>query len=58
MEDEVIAFGVQVRRPVDYAYEGWRQRLSIGDFPNWFSTNASTAIIDGCAAVVDIASSS
>jgi hypothetical protein len=57
MDDEVIGFGVQVREigrksfTLDYAFEGRRRRLYIGDFPDW-STNAAreytVGLIDIC----------
>ncbi len=46
MDDEVIGFGVQVRGTgrktftLDYAFEGRRRRLFIGDFPDWSMVTA------------------
>jgi hypothetical protein len=41
MDEEVIGFGLQARETgrksftLDYAFEGRRHRLYIGDFPDW-----------------------
>lgn len=46
MDDEVIGFGVQVRKngrrsfTLDYMFEGRRRRLYIGDFPDWTTAAA------------------